>query len=391
MINSDGKNKESESGNIKLENEIKGLEELNKRLLSLININAIISSSLDKKEVLKSILNQTKGFMQCEKSSVLLVNPDELFLYFEALSDENEMKALSEIKLQKGEGIAGTVWETGKPLLINNASEDKRLSKKADKKLSCITKSLIAAPLFVNDRIIGVMEAINKSDNTDFSESDLIVFKSLSYLAANAIHNARLYEMAITDGMTKLYIHRYFCERLKEEINRSIRHKRDVSMIMFDIDHFKKINDTYGHQLGDEFLIKTAMIIKGNCRKSDIPARYGGEEFSVILPETNIEGAYIFAERIRKAVEGTEIHHKDNIIKITISAGISSLDYNRTSDAGKKLHTLATGKELYTPAAGAFIEMADKALYFSKQHGRNRVSVYNVHLDRPTPTLLHPS
>lgn len=339
--------------------QLKSLSKINSKLLSLIGITSIIASSLDKKKVLKSILDQTKVLMECTGSSVLLVDAETNQLYFEVLSNEEDMEALSEIRLEKGEGIAGKVWETGESLLIEDARKDERFSYKVDQKLEIKTKSLIAVPLIVNENVIGVMEAINKTDNSSFTDFDLEIFKTLSIQAAIAIDNANLYEMAITDGMTKMFIHRYFKRRIKEEFIRTLRYNRDLALIMFDIDHFKKFNDTYGHQLGDEVLIKTANIIMSSCRAADIPARYGGEEFVIILPETDKIGGMDLAERIRKKIMETNITFQDELISITISAGVSSIKSNSPQSP----------EEL--------IEMSDKALYFSKENGRNRVSLFD--------------
>ena len=172
------------------------------KLNKLISVNSIIVSSLDKIEVLKSILDQTKILMDCEKSSVLLIDPDAERLYFEVVSNDEEMETLRGIRLQKGEGIAGKVWESEKIHVINQALTDERVSKKADDKLAKTTHSLIAAPLVAKGKTLGVMEAINKHGNQDFDKFDQEIFTTLSHQAAIAIYNAQLYEMAIRDGMT---------------------------------------------------------------------------------------------------------------------------------------------------------------------------------------------
>jgi diguanylate cyclase (GGDEF)-like protein len=341
-----------------LNDELKKQANTISKLLSLIGVTSIIASSLDKSQVLKSILEQTKILMECKQSSVMLIDPVKNQLYFEVLANEEEMAFLKDIRLEKGEGIAGTVWRDGIPILIEDASKDSRFSKKADEKLDSRTKSLIAVPLIVKDTVIGVMEAMNKFDETSFNSFDLEIFKTLSVQAAIAIDNARLYELAITDGMTKLFIHRYFQARLVEEFNRSARYGRELSLIMFDIDHFKNFNDSYGHQLGDEVLKNTAKVIKENSRAADIPARYGGEEFALILPETNKEGTMALAERIRKRIEEMTIEFEGKKVKLTISAGVSSYINNMPK----------TEQE--------FIQMADAALYHSKENGRNRVTFY---------------
>jgi diguanylate cyclase (GGDEF)-like protein len=334
------------------------------KLHKLIDVNSIIVSSLDKTEVLKSILDQTKLLMDCEKSSVLLIDPAAERLYFEVVSNDEEMETLRGIRLEKGEGIAGKVWESEKLQIINEVDHDARHSKKTDRKLGATTKSLIAAPLVAKGKTLGVMEAINKRRNRSFDAFDQEIFTTLSHQAAIAIYNAQLYEMAIRDGMTKLYIHTFFFERLLEEFARSERKRRDLAVIMFDIDHFKDFNDRYGHRLGDELLVRTAAIIQKNCRGSDIPARYGGEEFSIILPETDDRGAYTLAERVRRAVSKLRLVSGDETVSITISAGIASMRATHPVDGP------------------ALVDLADTALYHAKENGRNRVSVYKNDMKR---------
>jgi diguanylate cyclase (GGDEF)-like protein len=287
-----------------------------------------------------------------------LVNEEKKILKFAVLTDTKDQKQLKAVELKIGEGIAGTVWQKGTPLIINDVSKDDRFSNLADKMTSNRTTSLIAVPLTVNGKIIGVMEAINKVYDGVFNKIDLEIFLYLAGQAAIAIENARLYELAVTDGLTGLFIHRFFYNRLEEEIKRALRYKNDLALVMLDIDFFKKLNDTYGHQAGDEVLLKTADCIRENCRLSDIPCRYGGEEFCIILPDTDIKGALIFAEKLRNKIADLKINYLDNILKYTVSLGVVSFCNNNPSDKQE------------------FVAMADKALYQSKNTGRNRTTLY---------------
>ncbi|HTP64275.1 MAG TPA: GGDEF domain-containing protein [Geobacteraceae bacterium] len=168
--------------------------------------------------------------------------------------------------------------------------------------------------------------------------------------------NVKLHELAFRDALTGLYNHRYFQEALDRELDRSKRYQRDLSLIIFDIDYFKKINDTYGHPAGDRVLAAISRRAESAVRSSDIIARYGGEEFAVILPETDFSGAGVFAERLRSEIERLEIEVEGKKIKATVSAGFTSYR------PGARV-----------PEKGAIIGMADKALYIAKQSGRNRV------------------
>ncbi len=170
--------------------------------------------------------------------------------------------------------------------------------------------------------------------------------------------NARLKELVFRDGLTGLHNHRYFQEILDQELARSKRYRTPLSLIMFDIDFFKKVNDNFGHQIGDLVLMNLARVVEGAVRPSDIVARYGGEEFAVILPETNQAGMKVFAERIRRCAEGLCTIAESQQIKVTISVGGASLAPEQL-DCEKQL----------------LIEAADRGLYESKRNGRNRITV----------------
>jgi diguanylate cyclase (GGDEF)-like protein len=164
-------------------------------------------------------------------------------------------------------------------------------------------------------------------------------------------------KMSITDDLTQISNRRCFLTRLDKEVQRSQRYMNPLSLVMVDVDHFKKINDGYGHQIGDEVLIKVASILKSNVRKVDTVARYGGEEFAILLPETSGEIAYRIGEKLRKLIA----EHKFNIIEgkefnVTACFGISSLEH--FSNDGKK-------------GVKWLIKQSDNALYDAKHKGRN--------------------
>ncbi|MDJ0784043.1 MAG: GGDEF domain-containing protein [Desulfosarcinaceae bacterium] len=169
--------------------------------------------------------------------------------------------------------------------------------------------------------------------------------------------NVKLRDMALRDGLTGLYNHRYFHELLETEVRRAIRYKRSYSLIMFDLDHFKQVNDTFGHLAGDTVLAQVGQIVSDCVRSSDLAARYGGEEFVVLLPETDLKGAVILAERLRKTIEDAVFHSSDQEIRITISIGISIM--TAQAPVENKAQLLAA---------------ADEALYKSKRGGRNKIS-----------------
>ncbi|MES0349685.1 MAG: diguanylate cyclase [Desulfobacteria bacterium] len=171
--------------------------------------------------------------------------------------------------------------------------------------------------------------------------------------------NRQLQEMANRDGLTGLYNHRYFHEQLSQDFLRAKRYHENLSCVLFDIDFFKKFNDTYGHQTGDIVLKALASVVQRATRESDLSARYGGEEFALILYHTDGPAAYEAAERLRKMVESHEVQDNGNVLRVTISVGVATFPHEKVHDS----------KEL--------VDYADQALYKAKDNGRNRVEVFD--------------
>ncbi len=195
------------------------------------------------------------------------------------------------------------------------------------------------------------------------AKSDREILELFASHGTMVLENAWLYEqvrrLSIMDGLTKVYNRRYIEERIREEINLSQRHKTNLSVIMLDVDFFKKVNDTYGHQAGDEVLKHLMVVCRSVTRATDILGRYGGEEFVVVLPETNIKGAEIVAERIRAAVGNDPFPTCAGRIPVTISLGLASIPSR------------------FINSAEVLIKAADLALYRAKRSGRNRACCYD--------------
>ncbi|MFA7554764.1 MAG: diguanylate cyclase [Spongiibacteraceae bacterium] len=170
---------------------------------------------------------------------------------------------------------------------------------------------------------------------------------------------AELLILSRTDRLTGLYNRGYWEERLNEEFKRNRRSDSDVSLVMFDIDHFKDINDQYGHQVGDDVIRLVAQLMRDNSREIDIYGRYGGEEFVVVLPETGLQGAVIYSERLRQKIAESVVYNDGNSVQFTVSLGIAVLN-----------------AETIDPSD--WIVNADKALYQSKENGRNQTHIFGV-------------
>ena len=181
--------------------------------------------------------------------------------------------------------------------------------------------------------------------------------------------NNQLEIISKTDGLTGLLNRKSWEDLLTKEFERETRYHENCSLIMFDIDHFKKVNDGFGHPAGDEVIRQTAEIVKQSIRKTDIAGRYGGEEYVILLPHTPIDSAYVLAERIRRKIAAKPAYYEGNIIEYTVSLGLAAFD-----------------SSLKNPTN--WIDFADKALYESKEGGRNQTHIYqyDTSTDNSEPT-----
>ncbi len=220
----------------------------------------------------------------------------------------------------------------------------------------------VLVPLLYHDGVYGWLflhDSLLRLDECD--EGEISFWLALGNYARTSIENARLYKLATVDSLTSLYVRHFFDINIEREFNRVKRYGGHLSLLVTDVDHFKKFNDTYGHQMGDRVLRLVAQAVKGCVRHVDVPARYGGEEFAIILPEADGEAAVMIAERIRGKIEQIVIQHRSATVGVTVSIGVSSFSHSSASSP----------KE--------FIREADEALYAAKESGRNRVCTWWEH------------
>ncbi len=327
-----------------------------KKLLCALDTLALINSTLDLDDLLHIILRSIKQVMEVDASSVMLVDPEKGDLFFSQA--EGGSQKIKEIRLQMGEGIAGHVAQTAEPMIANDVNKSKFFAQRVDKVTKFTTRSILAVPLKIKGKVTGVLEALNKIDGTDFTPEDLLIFTSYANQIAVAIENARLYKMAVYDGLTGIFDKTYFKIWAESEYARVRRYNTDLSLVMFDIDHFKNINDSYGHRAGDSILAELAKTIKEAVRRADVFARFGGEEFIIALPETNINQAYILAEKIRKITQTHKFEFEGKTIGVTVSLGVVSFDKTHEQSFERLLNDV------------------DQALYESKSSGRNRTTIF---------------
>jgi diguanylate cyclase (GGDEF)-like protein len=218
----------------------------------------------------------------------------------------------------------------------------------------------VSIPLMIEKEIVGVLN-INDVDQDPFNVNDLEFILNLSEFIAMSISNAILYEqtrkLAVTDGLTGISNRENMEKSLLSEFERSTRYNFPLSVILLDVDNFKEVNDTHGHQKGDEVLIAFGALLKKMCRSNDIAARYGGEEFLMVLPQSNAKGAFKIAERVREEIMKMSFAGDESNFSVTTSCGV--VEFNK--DSMKNIDQL--------------VAFADRALYEAKNGGRNKTII----------------
>jgi diguanylate cyclase (GGDEF)-like protein len=224
----------------------------------------------------------------------------------------------------------------------------------------------VSIPLMIEKEVVGVLN-INDVDQDPFNVNDLGFILNLSELIAMSISNAVLYEqikkLAVTDGLTGISNRPNMEQSLLSEFERSKRYNSPLSIVLLDVDHFKDVNDSYGHQKGDEILVIFASVLKKFCRANDTAARYGGEEFLMILPQSTSEGAFKIAERVRGELMKINFTDDGSKLSVTTSCGVAEFDTDFMKNTDK------------------LVEAADQALYEAKNSGRNKTVIWHAKME----------
>lgn len=329
--------------------------ELEDRVAELATLNAIgreITSSLDPARLFKIIRRECRKIFQPDFFMIARVDQDSHEVTVEH-SMAGEVPSLTR-SFPLGQGLTSHVVRTERPLLVQDASRDTRMKSLRPIVLEPKIRSILAVPLIVDGRVIGVL-SIQCFRDKAYDERHVPLLTTIAQQAAVALENARHYQLATVDCLTGLYQRDYFFQRLGDEHRRAARYGSTFSLLMLDIDSFKKINDRFGHFAGDRFLKAVGAAIKTLLRAADIPCRYGGEEFCVLLPETDLAGARTIAERIRMEVGALRIQEGTHLLSTTVSIGVSSYPVHFEGNL--------TG----------LLQKADQALYSAKKQGKDRV------------------
>lgn len=346
--------------------------EKNERILNnlrtLYDVNQQLANVNDFKKLTIDILATAVEALHAQKANLMLYNPETERLEIKvvwgnipkAVRDSiNDGRAETKT-FAIGEGVAGTAAKLRRPVRINDRSQIEQVGKN-------IVYCIMSVPLLYGSEVMGVITLTNKVKVVEeqlvldlvgrFGDDDAQLLLGLADQAAVNLHKAKLYNASITDRLTGLFNARHFEQSFDDLLEQARETSRPLSLVLTDIDHFKRFNDTHGHKAGDVVLARTARTLRDAARAGSLDAafRYGGEEFCLLMPDTDAETAAAAVELLRRRVEDDVIEYDGKLLKVTISAGIAT----------------------FPAAAGSrplLFEAADKALYESKSAGRNRVT-----------------
>ncbi|HUW69303.1 MAG TPA: diguanylate cyclase [bacterium] len=334
-------------------------------LSAITHIGMVISSGRDLETVMRTIFEQCRSIINLDTFYLALYDEASDDLSFPVFFDNGVMISFPSHNLKQNPGISGHIIQTRTSLSIRDALEPE-VQKKYDAVRSggIPSRSYIGVPLLYGDRVLGVLSVQSKEPSA-YTSHHVQLVEMIAAQSAIAIENARLYgeleQLSITDGLTGAYNFRHMMELGTMEFAKSVRLNHHLSLLFFDIDHFRDFNNRYGHSTGNMVLVAVADRVRTCIRGIDLFTRYGGEEFVIILPETPPDEAATIASRVRKAVESLQVFAPDHAeaLSVTISVGVASM---RTGiDGFQQLLDAANGAER-----------------LAKDNGRNRIEIWQL-------------
>jgi len=339
------------------------VSELRRRVVRLSRFHEVAKSLFSTRDlpgILRTIMEKISELLQPETWSLLMLDEKTHELYFEIATGKGADR-LQDVRLKLGEGVAGWVAKHGEPVLVEDARRDSRFAPRVDALTGAETRSIICVPIKARARVLGVIELINTVGQTGFGTEDIPILQHLADYAAIALENARylqrIQELTIIDDCTGLYNARHLNFVLDMEIYRSTRYSYQFSLVFLDLDHFKLVNDTYGHLVGSRLLGAVAATIKSHLRLIDYGFRYGGDEFVVLLPQSAKENALQAVRRLRELLNSQTYFGGEGLsICITGSFGVATFP-----EDGR------IGAEL--------LRQADEAMYRVKNSTRNNIAL----------------
>lgn len=337
-------------------------------LLMLLELTESLSVLRNPLKILRLIVDKVAEVVGTARCSFVSFSP-ERELIVKASSDLDKDGEIR-LQMERYPEIC-QAFETRRTVVVNDIRNDPLMAPVRQYLTGLDFNSIIVIPIIKKESVIGTFFLRSTSSfNGGIPERVFNICHLVANISANALENAILFEsmrtaqefleeMAIRDGLTNLYSHRHFYDRLEEEFSRSSRYHQPLSLIFFDIDDFKRINDTYGHTRGDEVLRQIGRCIKQVVRDSDIPARYGGEEFALLLPKTEAAGAWELAKRL-----GSIIRSQSYVAlpgeSVTVSIGVATFAKDNPLDSYAQL-----------------VECADAAMYRAKSQGKDQIEIFD--------------
>jgi diguanylate cyclase (GGDEF)-like protein len=343
-----------------LKQEIKDLRTINE-------LTRLISSTLDTKELLYLIVKKIAEIMPVSRCSIIRTDGQRKYAYVVASFESPHIDAIR-LDLKKYPEILEALVRK-KPIVIKNIAADPIMLNVRSIISALDIRSILVMPILFEKKVIGTLFLRTTRKRHAFDLREIRLLQTIADASANTLYHAylfaqietektRLEKLSITDFLTGIYNVRYFQHRIVEEFSRAERYGMPISCLMIDIDFFKKINDSYGHKIGDTILKEFAQQLKRCTRKSDVLARYGGEEFIVMLPQTTAQGAIAEAERIRTGIKRFKFKGLHNQRGLTVSVGVSTFPNAKIKDHDE------------------LISSADSALYEAKSNGRDCVILF---------------
>lgn len=327
--------------------------------MSILNrIASTLTAGLETDQVLLALFEECRQVLPVDVFSVALFDQESGAIDMPLYYNDGVFLQVPRRSIESSPGLTGSVIRQRRTISLPDSTVPE-----VEQAYNIIrlggrpARSYVGVPLILLDQVVGVI-SMQSYDPLAYSLEQVRLFEMIATQTAVAVQNARLYDqmkqMAITDSVTGLFTRRHFTALGTGEVERALRYNRQLSVLMVDLDHFKLVNDTYGHNTGDLVLQVVAQVCRQALRVTDIVGRWGGEEFAIVLPEADEEGAALIAERIRRMMAERDMRAGEGIIHVTVSIGVATLS-----------STCSTLEML--------IGRADRALYLAKQGGRNRV------------------
>jgi diguanylate cyclase (GGDEF)-like protein len=339
-------------------------------LYSLLEITRLINTPQDFNQVLERIVDSAITITRAERGFLMLYHEDGNLEFKVTRNIDQETLKDEEFEISKT--IVNQVLATNKSLFLSDIYKDKKF--KISESIEMLgLRMIMCVPLKTKEHLWGIIYVDSHSEVEGFTQLQKKIFEAFAAQASIAIENSHLYDVSVHDALTGLYNYAYLRVCLEAEITRALRGKReDISFIMFDLDKFKSINDSYGHLFGNKVLVKVAEIIKRSVRKYDIAARYGGDEFAILLPDSNVRDAQFLAERLQNEITKLKFSVGKDTFSISLSIGISNFPADQIINSEN------------------IIIEADHAMFVAKNKGGNQIAIFGLKKEKEKrePTFL---